>query len=103
DQGAKNGMIRSHRFLAANAALPHLRGDAEQEAREAVFLRGAVTIDVQSARANEIDVVMRNRRVGHRFPGGTVDSNEVWIEVQALDGAGRVIAESGALDGAGAL
>lgn len=27
------------------------------------------------------DVVLRNRRVGHRFPGGTNDSNDVWVEV----------------------
>src|SRR5262249_41646654 len=33
DAGAKNGMVRSHRFLGANTALPHLRGDGEQERR----------------------------------------------------------------------
>ena len=32
DAAAKDGLIRSHRFLGANTALPHLRGDAEQEA-----------------------------------------------------------------------
>ena len=31
DQAAHDGKIRSHRFAAANAALPHLRGDADQE------------------------------------------------------------------------
>ena len=29
DVSAKNGMVRSHRFLAANTALPFLRGDGE--------------------------------------------------------------------------
>ncbi len=34
-----------------------------------------------------VDALMRARGVGHRFPGGTMDSNEVWLEVTALDAA----------------
>lgn len=103
DLAAHGGKVRSHRFLGGNAALAHLRGDADAEAREAAFLRGAVSIAIEPVGQRIVDVVLRNRRVGHRFPGGTNDSNEVWIEVAALDGAGRVIAISGALDDAGAL
>ncbi|MSP61249.1 MAG: hypothetical protein EXR72_13065 [Myxococcales bacterium] len=103
DQAARDGKIRSHRFLGANTALPHLRGDEEQERRTAEFLRGAVSIDLLGAAPGAVDVVLRNRRVGHRFPGGTMDSNEVWIEVTASDGAGQPIAGSGGLDGGGSL
>jgi tetratricopeptide (TPR) repeat protein len=99
--GGGEAVIRSHRFLGANSALAHLRGDGEHERRTAGFLRGAVTLDVQAGARGEADIVVRNRRVGHRFPGGTSDSNEVWLEVTALDGAGRVLAESGAPDGRG--
>ena len=96
ERGAKNGMIRSHRWLAANAALPHLRGDADFEARVRDFLRGAVSVDIVTARQEGsllADVVLRNRKAGHKFPGGTNDSNEVWLEVEVLDGD-RVVARN---------
>ncbi len=108
DAAAKAGSdgvkrIRSHRFLGANTALPHLRGDAEQEKRVEAFLRDRVSLDLLLADGGELDVVMRSRGVGHRFPSGTMDSNEVWLEVRALDAQGKLVGESGALreDGRG--
>jgi hypothetical protein len=98
DRAAKGGTVLSHRFLAANAALPALQGDADALARIATFLRGAVSVDVVPVRRGAdqlIDVVLRNRRVGHRFPGGTGDSNEAWVEVELLDAAGVVVARAG--------
>ncbi|HZS41434.1 MAG TPA: tetratricopeptide repeat protein [Polyangia bacterium] len=106
DAAAKNGQIRSHRFLGANSALPQLRGDPEQAAREAAFLDGAVSLELAwspAGQTDRVDVVLANRRVGHRFPGGTNDSNLVWLEVEARDAAGGLVGRSGALDRAGAL
>jgi tetratricopeptide (TPR) repeat protein len=103
DAAAKNGMIRSHRFLGANTALPHLRGDADQEARTAAFLRGKASVALVWSGRDRVDAVLRARGVGHRFPGGTMDSNEVWLEVTALDDRGRVLARSGAQGPDGAL
>ena len=87
DAGAKNGMVRSHRFLGANTALPHLRGDAEQERRTLENLRGRASLALLWSGPSRVDALMRARGVGHRFPGGTMDSNEVWLEVTALDAA----------------
>jgi len=42
-----------------------------------------------------IDVVVRNRKVGHFFPGGTVDAFDVWVEFEAVDSHGRVLRHSG--------
>ena len=42
-----------------------------------------------------VDVVVRTRKVGHFFPGGTVDAFDVWLELQARDADGRVIYWSG--------
>jgi hypothetical protein len=114
--------VRSHRFLGANTALPTLRGDEEAVRRESEFLTGKVTMALHplpfgsrieeepqvssEGRAGEmplVDVVLRSRGIGHRFPGGTMDSNEVWLEVEALDAAGRVIGKSGGRDASGAL
>ena len=103
DAGAKNGMVRSHRFLGANTALPHLRGDAEQERRTMENLRGRASLALLWSGPARVDALMRARGVGHRLPGGTMDSNEVWLEVTAFDAAGKVIGVSGARGRDGAL
>jgi tetratricopeptide (TPR) repeat protein len=97
DRAARDGQVRSHRFLGANTALPHLRGDAVQEARTAGFLRGKASLVLLWSAAGEgtVDAVLRARRVGHRLPGGTMDSNELWLEVTALDAAGALLGRSG--------
>ncbi len=120
DLSAENGRVRSHRFLAVNTALPWIRGDTATLRRIEAFLRseklrvdvfalrrdgaGAPVMDLASAppvlRPGEtvtVDVVVRNRGVGHTFPGGTNDSNEGWLEFTIEDGAGRVLARSGAI------
>ncbi len=45
-----------------------------------------------------VDVVVRTRKVGHFFPGGTVDAFDVWTELKATDDRGRVLFWSGALE-----
>ncbi len=42
-----------------------------------------------------VDVVVRTRKIGHFFPGGTVDAFDAWLELQARDADGRVIFWSG--------
>ena len=42
-----------------------------------------------------VDVVVRTRKVGHFFPGGTVDAFDVWLELQATDEKGQIIYWSG--------
>lgn len=46
-----------------------------------------------------VDVVVRTRKVGHFFPGGTVDAFDVWLELKGEDESGKVVYWSGALDG----
>ncbi len=45
-----------------------------------------------------VDVVVRTRKVGHFFPGGTVDAFDVWLELQATDDQGQVIFWSGKVE-----
>src|SRR5207249_5754393 len=45
-----------------------------------------------------VEVVLRTLNVGHPFPQGTADSNEIWVDFEARSG-GRVIGRSGALSG----
>ena len=160
DPAADEGLVRSHRFPAANTALPFVNGDTEQLKAVQDFLRNdqisvdifgitRVTESTQSAgrgprgaeptlsstfavgeesaqfgagrtlatgsapaevvapldgmsvavRRGEsvrVEVVVRTRRVGHFFPGGTVDAFDVWVEFEAVDDQGRVLLHSGA-------
>ena len=48
-----------------------------------------------------INTVVSNVGVGHEFPGGTTDINEVWVHFVVRDGQDRIIFESGATDTAG--
>ncbi|MCA9540172.1 MAG: hypothetical protein KC620_14845 [Myxococcales bacterium] len=95
EKGARDGLILDHRFLGANSALPHLRGDAAQLAATADFLRGVASIALAQVRPGEVDVVLVARRVGHRLPGGVNDANQVWIEWTALAADGTPLDASG--------
>ncbi|HXG55297.1 MAG TPA: tetratricopeptide repeat protein, partial [Vicinamibacterales bacterium] len=161
DPAARDGKVRSHRFLAANTAIPFVNGDHEQLRLTQEFLRDKqITVDifalVKGAEAKaergpsrggepqiastfavgeesmnfgatgsassapgqvfapietagtvrpgesvRVDVVVRTRKVGHFFPGGTVDAFDVWVELEATDSSGRVIMHSGAVENGG--
>ena len=121
DMGHDGGFVRSHRFAAANTAVPHVVGAPTQLARAQEMLSsGAVLIDVFQVEVDgqaygpestmpvlragdrvRVDVVIRNRGVGHTMPGGTNDSNELWVELLAQDPSGRPVLASGLLDEAG--
>lgn len=114
DAAAKGGRIRSHRFAGANTWLAAMRGDAAQIEAVRAMLRGAASIDVAVAVAADgtrtlpadgapvrpgqpitLDVVVRNERAGHRFPGGVVDAQDTWIEIEVRDARGKRLAEAG--------
>jgi hypothetical protein len=114
DAATKAGKIRSHRFAGANTWLAAMHGDEPQGEAERARLRGAASIDVAVAvgadgvrtmpadgapvvngKAILFDVVVRNEHVGHRFPGGVLDAQDVWIEMVVRDARGKPIAEAG--------
>ncbi len=112
DVAAKKGLIASHRFLGSHTTLAAMRGDAETLARVQRFLRDAVKLDLAAARINdgawqaagalrpnagdtfEVDVVLFNDGVGHRFPGSVLDNQGTRIEVELVTRDGRVLAKS---------
>jgi hypothetical protein len=113
DAAAHEGKIQSHRFAGGNTWLAAMRHDPRQLAAVRAMLRGAASIDVAvaddgasrslpadgaSVRAGQpvtLDVVVRNERVGHRFPGGVVDAQDTWIDATVTDAKGRILAEDG--------
>jgi Flp pilus assembly protein TadD len=57
-----------------------------------------VDAEVRPGDTYRVDVVVRTRKIGHFFPGGTVDAFDVWLELQATDDNGRVLFWSGKVE-----
>ncbi len=76
--------------------------ESDQNAAPVIREVGKLAAPIDAANAHlepgataRVDVVVRTRKIGHFFPAGTVDAFDVWLELQAKDGAGRTIFWSG--------
>jgi Flp pilus assembly protein TadD len=161
DPGNRDGKVHSHRFPAANTAIPFVNHDEAQLSTTEKFLQsGFITVDLFAASPVEetkgevdmlrrsdapaaastfavgeeaeqsgpitlrevgklaapidapgvrfqpgtsvrVDAVVRTRKIGHFFPAGTVDGFDVWLEFQARDARGRILAWSGSVEDGG--
>jgi Flp pilus assembly protein TadD len=79
----------------ADTSLP--KGPAG-EARPITAPLGRVDAAVRRGDDVRVDVVVRTRKVGHFFPGGTIDAFDVWLELQAVDEKGQTIFWSGKIE-----
>jgi Flp pilus assembly protein TadD len=68
------------------------------EARPITAPLGRVNASVRRGDDYLVDVVVRTRKVGHFFPGGTVDAFDVWLELQATDERGQILFWSGKVE-----
>lgn len=128
-----DGRVKTHFNIAANTAIPGHVGNSAQLSRTARFLASdklRISIDrpnredaTESARHVDpsvsapseapayaylgetvaLKIAVTNAEVGHAFPGGTTDLNEAWLHVQATDGQGRKLYDSGFLNPDGAV
>jgi Tfp pilus assembly protein PilF len=53
---------------------------------------------IQPGSTARVDVVVRTRKIGHFFPGGTLDSFDIWLELQGKDAEGKIIYWSGRVE-----
>jgi len=82
--------------------------EAEQSVPAVIREVGRVTAPIDTAGAAvapgstvRVDAVVRTRKIGHFFPGGTIDAFDVWLELKATDATGRVIFWSGEVEDGG--
>ena len=101
-RGATEGPVLSSTFAVGE--------EAEQHGQ--VALRDVGQISAPIDRGNHVfeagttlrvDVVVRTLKIGHFFPGGTVDAQQAWLELQAKDATGRIIFWSGNVSHDGAV
>ena len=154
DFGNIAGKVHSHRFPAANTAVPTANEDAAQlKATENFLTSGILSVDIfalsparevqagattqhevsttfavgeeaeakvtpgaegeaapvtapldrvkPSVRRGDtvlVDVVVRTKRVGHFFPGGTVDAYDTWLELKGVDDKDQTVFWSGMVE-----
>jgi tetratricopeptide (TPR) repeat protein len=117
--------VHDHRFAAANTGIAHLldmpdevlaaqherlsdvtrvdifavREDGRIDGRLHAPLRPDLPV-LQPGKSYLVDVVVRTTGLGHQLTQGTVDSNELWLDVSAT-ADGREIGRSGAMDATG--
>ena len=113
--------IHDHTFKGANTGIAWLRSSDETVDYHQEFLEGSCRVDIFGIREGTdvsaeliaplnpkmpvlkpgkrylLDVVVRTLTLGHLFTQGTVDSNEIWLEVIVRSGD-RVIGRSGGFD-----
>ncbi len=98
---ADQGGVRSEPRLASTFAVGEEAlsaagpGRVGGPAREVLAPLDRTAAAVRRGESARIEVVVRTRRVGHFFPGGTVDAFDVWVELEARDDRGRTIFHSG--------
>ncbi len=116
------GFIHSHRFIAANNAIPWLRHDLKQVTMTEQWLKGKTYVpEIESRWAKGAvariqidvppvitpghilhwDVNISNNKPGHSFPTGSLDLIEVWLDVTVKDASENVLYHSGFINNGG--
>jgi tetratricopeptide (TPR) repeat protein len=113
--------VKDHLFPGANTALPFWNGQDSIIKRQQDFMKNSLRVDLFGIREDGningkltaplrpaiptlepgksylLETVIRTLTLGHHFTQGTVDSNEVWLEV-VLRSGDRVLGSSGTVD-----
>lgn len=117
--------IHDHNYASGNTGLPALRGYLEKVlGQHEKLLKGSLRVDIfgikeggsvddtlQAPLRPEVptlkpgqnyllETVVRTLTLGHLFTQGTVDSNEIWLDITLTSGD-RVVGRSGGLDARG--
>jgi Flp pilus assembly protein TadD len=82
-------------FAVGEEAEPKITPSSNAEATPVTAPLNRVHPAVRRGDTVRVDVVVRTKRVGHFFPGGTVDAYDTWIELKGVDDKGQTIFWSG--------
>jgi len=93
-----NGQELSTTFAVGEEADVTSPQGPKGEARPITAPLGRANASVRRGDDYLVDVVVRTRKVGHFFPGGTVDAFDVWLELQATDERGQILFWSGKVE-----
>lgn len=86
--------LADHHFAGGNMFLGAKFGDAALQQQQRDNLAATLAVTAQRV-AGGVLVTLKNRGAGHDFPTGVTDIREPWVEVQARDAGGNVLARFG--------
>jgi Flp pilus assembly protein TadD len=89
---------QSTTFAVGEEAEMKTSGDSGVEAAPVIAPLDRVKPTLRRGESVRMDVVVRTRRVGHFFPGGTVDAYDTWVELKGVDDKGQTVFWSGKAD-----
>jgi len=97
--------VADHRFVGGNVYMAtQYGGSAMISATNAKLQSGIMQIAPASPTSDGgVAVKVTNVGIGHDFPTGVTDIREAWVELQALDASGNVLAHFGGPDASGVL
>ncbi|MBV9670896.1 MAG: tetratricopeptide repeat protein [Acidobacteriales bacterium] len=125
DVAAKSGKVVSHRWAAANTAIPEYYGYKDQQAEVEKSLKADLinidffalepenggliapiaqqNYDLKPGETVTVNVVLQNKGIGHSLVPEQRDFYESWVEFTVTDEQDKTVFESGALDPNGYL
>ncbi len=80
---------------------PGISGAAGEEVAPVTAPLNRVQPALRRGDTVRVDVVVRTKKVGHFFPGGTVDAYDTWLELKGTDDKGQTIFWSGMVEDGG--
>lgn len=103
--------IAKHYFVGANVAMAELAGKdgeeykkiAEERLKAAAEIKIVSPASFKSGAENTVEVEVTNIGCGHYLPTGLTNLREAWIHLTVVDGAGRLVYQSGALGADGGI
>jgi len=79
----------------AESSVPVASAESATEITQLTAPLDRTSASVHAGQTYRLDVVVRTRKLGHFFPGGTVDAFDCWLELIATGANGRTIFWSG--------
>jgi tetratricopeptide (TPR) repeat protein len=97
-EGAVSQSEISTNFAVGEEAETRISPSAEGEALPVTAPLNRVQPVVRRGDTVRVDVVVRTKKIGHFFPGGTVDAYDTWLELKGTDEKGQTLFWSGMVE-----
>jgi nitrate/TMAO reductase-like tetraheme cytochrome c subunit len=92
-----------HGFVGGNVYLATtFSADADFIAQTTAKVQSAMSVSATRS-GSTVSVTVTNKGAGHSFPTGVTDIREPWVELDAVDASGNVLARYGGPDSTGVL
>ncbi len=90
--------VTDHGFPGGNVYFSTVNGETALAHAETANLELVMTLTPVRNADGTVTVTLHNRGSGHAFPTGVTDIVEAWVELQAVDASGTVVATYGGPD-----